>query len=467
MCLIRLSRNAFVRFRNGFVYVENQANHVVMTFRDDIDIQLFERISRQPVRLAELIGSVSFPQEEVKDRIALYESRWFVVTGSDETALNTAEHDFSYASAKEVEQMFKDVPFPDTREEGLWLRSLQVELTSHCNEKCIHCYIPGQTKICGHNMPLDMACRIVDEFAEMGGLRIIFSGGELFLYKHIKEVLSYCRQKDLMIFLQSNMTLVDDAMLDFIKEQNVFNIQVSLYSTDEQVHDSITRLRGSWQKTRTCLEKLVSRDIPALISCPLMQQNYEDYRKMMDYAESIGVFCYVDYIMLAQNDFCTDNVCATRLTLEQTGHLLDEMLDNDPGYRRMIDSVSSREDLDTMLFAHRFTKCEILKNSMCVGAGGDVYPCPAWQAMNIGDLNSQTLEEIWATSEKAHQLRNLDRTKFVKCGSCGYHNYCDMCAVYNYNENNGDLYEPCRRFCEVARMMKNKVTERCRNKGLL
>ena len=138
MCLISLSRNAFVRFRNGFVYVENQANHVVMTFRDDIDIQLFGRISRLPVRLSELIGSVSFPQEEVKDRIALYESRWFVVTGSDETALNAAEHDFSYVSAKEVEQMFKDVPFPDTKEEGLWLRSLQVELTSHCNEKCIH-----------------------------------------------------------------------------------------------------------------------------------------------------------------------------------------------------------------------------------------------------------------------------------------------------------------------------------------
>jgi hypothetical protein len=114
--------------------VENQANHVVMTFRDDIDIQLFGRISRQPVRLAELMESVSFRQEEVKDRIALYESRWFVVTGSDETAMNAAEHDVSYASAKEVEQMFREVPFPDTREEGLWLRSLQVELTSHCNE---------------------------------------------------------------------------------------------------------------------------------------------------------------------------------------------------------------------------------------------------------------------------------------------------------------------------------------------
>lgn len=467
MCLIRLSRNAFVRFRDGFTYVENQVNHVVMTFREDMDVLLFSRLSRNPVAVSQLSDGLPYGHDEVMERIGFYEAHWLVVTGDDTVALDAAEHDFSYASAEEVENMFRDVPFPDMSEDRPWLRSLQVELTSHCNEKCIHCYIPGQTKICGCSMPLDMALRIVDEFAGMGGLRIIFSGGELFLYKYIREVLQYCRQKDLMIFLQSNLTLVDDDMLRFIRDLNVFNVQVSLYSTDEQTHDSITRLKGSWRKTRTCLEKMVANDIPALISCPLMQQNHEDYRKMTEYAESIGVFCYVDYIMLAQNDFCTDNLCAARLTLEQTGRLLDEMLDTDPGYRSMIDSVRSREDLDSMLFAHRFTKCRILNNSMCVGAGGDVYPCPAWQGMNIGDLNGQTLKEIWTSSGKVEELRHLDRSRFVKCVACDYHNYCDMCAVYNYNENNGDLYEPCRRFCEVARMMKKKVTERCMNKGVL
>ena len=369
--LIRQSKNAFIRIWKSTAYVENQVNHVNRIFRDD-EKEFIAHISRYAQNIETLLHTLSsknitIDREKVDKFIQKLTDLWFVVTGDSEKELEDKDVLFSYSEINIVENKFKGMENTMGMDvidgEQPWLRSLQLEITSHCNERCIHCYIPTENKIHGESMPIKRIKNIIDEFVSMGGLRIILSGGELFIHKDVVDILNYCRQKDLMIFLQSNLTLIDDSLIRLIKKINVFNMQVSLYSIDPQVHDMITQVKGSWKKTKKNLEALIRNNIPALISCPILKQNYTGYKDMMEYAKSLNLFCYVDYVLLAQNDFCTNNLC-TRMTLEQTSKLLDDILDVDPKYYNKIKALTSEEDLNNVEFAQRFNKCSILKNNI-------------------------------------------------------------------------------------------------------
>ena len=102
--------------------------------------------------------------------------------------------------------------------------------------------------------------------------------------------------------------------------------------------------------------------------------------------------------------------------------------------------------------------CSILSASLCIDSDGTVYPCPGWNDLKLGNMESDTLSGIWQ-SEAADNLRGVSMDGFAKCRGCDLHNFCDMCAVYNYNEN-GDLYNICPRFCEMAGMLKECVIEK-------
>ncbi|NDV57281.1 radical SAM/SPASM domain-containing protein [Bacteroides sp. 519] len=463
--LIRQNTHAFIRFWNSMAYIESQVNHVSRIYSGK-EKDFILSLSRQPQDLDDIINNlaakhVHFDLEDLNAFIKELERLWLIVSGESEDELRNKEKSFSYAELDAVRNAFAaDQQIVEiSTKEAPWLRSLQLEVTSLCNEKCIHCYIPSETKDYGSMMPVEQVKSVIDQFAELSGLRIILSGGEVLIHKHVIEILEYCREKDLMIFILSNLTLMNDETLKIIKNLNVFNIQVSLYSMDESVHDNITKVKGSWKKTKRNLETLVANDIRVTISCPILKQNYKGYKELFEYAQSLNIFCYVDYVLLAQSDLCTNNLC-TRMTMEQTEELLDAILDNDPKYHQKINAITSETDLDTMPFGQRFNSCEVLRSTICMTVDGNIYPCPGWQGMVVGNIYEQSLKYIWFESPRVIELRNVDKNSFKKCKKCGLKNYCDMCLVYNFNENNGDIYEVSTRFCDNAKSLKTKIKQR-------
>ena len=457
---IRQSINAYIRKWGNLVYIENQVNHVSRSYKG-WQGDFISRLGRQSQELAKLKCEEDWIVDEVEEFIEELKRLWFIVVGDSEEELDNNEHHFSYLDKDSIEQLFSNdyqsvqIDSPDNP----WLKSIQIEITFLCNERCLHCYIPGENKVHGRMMSTENAIKLIDQFAEMQGLRITFSGGEPFLHKDIFKILQHSRKRDLMIFIQSNISTISNEDIQALRELNIFNIQVSLYSTEEIVHDQITGIKGSWKRTKDNLEKMVANHIPVMISSPMMKQNYHGYVELHHYARTLGVFCYVDYVLLAQHNFCTNNL-ETRLSLEETENLIEKILDNDDSLKSKIASLNSMEDLDTTPFAQRFLKCAILRNSMCIAVDGSVYPCPAWQGMVVDDAFNRPLSLIWSNNEKVTALRNLDKTKFLKCQQCSLKNYCDMCPVYNYNENKGDIFHVCDRFCQTASLLRKKITQR-------
>jgi MoaA/NifB/PqqE/SkfB family radical SAM enzyme len=98
-----------------------------------------------------------------------------------------------------------------------------------------------------------------------------------------------------------------------------------------KIHDMITTVKGSFEKTKNAIEKLYAADIPVQISCPVMKANKDGYDEVMKYAQSLRMKSNTDYIMMAQANLDTENL-ANRLDLVETEKVIRDIIDCDLDY---------------------------------------------------------------------------------------------------------------------------------------
>jgi radical SAM protein with 4Fe4S-binding SPASM domain len=294
-------------------------------------------------------------------------------------------------------------------------------------------------------------------------LDLTLSGGEPMMHKNICDFIRSAKKHDFSVSILSNLTFLNDEIIAELKNNQLASIQTSLYSMDHLIHDSITKLEGSFHKTYNNILKLIENDIPLQISCPTMKQNKDSYTDVMKWAHEHKCRATTDYLLMARYDRTKDNL-VNRLSLSEIETVINTILDNDENYQ---DDILS-EDLDSFNKKDRSNDivCGVCISTICMAANGNIYPCPGWQDYTIGNLKDTSLKEIWEKSSRIKYLRSLRIKNFPKCNTCSDINFCALCMVRNANENpNGDLFEVSDHFCKVAALNK-KIVMNWRNKRL-
>ncbi|MCQ2265008.1 MAG: PqqD family peptide modification chaperone [Bacteroidales bacterium] len=480
--LVRQTKNTFIRFIDEMGYITNQMTRHDRTY-NETGADFLKEINRQPQNVDDIVARLrkvyndSVSTEELRadfvEFIQDLADHLFLVVGETPEELDVKDLDFSYSmenpktlvddftqdTKQVVNECTQDFMLEATQRKPR-LNGLQFELTSRCNERCIHCYIPNPKKNNGGDMPIEKVKSLIDEFAEMGGLHVTLSGGEVFLHKDIIPIIKYCREKDMQISILSNLIALKDEQIPFIKEANVSLVQTSLYSMDPAIHDLITTVKGSQVKTKEAIEKLVAADIPVQISCPIMKANCKGYADVLQYAQSLRCKAQTDYIMMAQSDLDTSNL-ANRISLEETETVLRDIMKWDKDYKE--NTLTQPPIVENFNFdVERFAKqplCGAGINDCCITENGDVYPCAGWQAMVCGNVYKQSLKEIWENSPQFKQVRAVTQGDFPECLKCEARNFCAMCLVRNYNESGGDMFKINKHFCNVAFLNKKVVEE--------
>ena len=486
--LIRQSKNTFIRTTKKYGYITNQLTRMDRCYNES-GADWLREITREARDLNEIIDSLLQLYEDVTREELIHDftefveslaANKFVVIGNTIDELDAKDHDFTYSidnpktlikdytqqTKEDISKNTQDVFF-NAIKETTTIVNLQFELSSRCNERCIHCYIPNEKKNHGEDMPSLKVKQLVDEYVEMGGIHVTFSGGEAFLHKELIDLVRYCRERDLKVSILSNLIAVTDKQIEEIKDLNISLIQVSLYSMDPEKHDYITTIKGSLNRTKRVIEKLVAADIPVQISCPIMKANQDGYELVLEYAKSLKIKAEFDYIMMAQSDLNTQNL-ANRLSLEETEKLLRTIIEKDTDYREITLQqlpVSDRIKFDLENYLKE-PVCGVGYDNCCIAANGDVYPCSGWGGYILGNVYKQSLREIWLDSKKAKELRSITKASFPQCVKCEARNYCSACLVRNYNESGGDMFKTNQHFCDVAFLTK-RLVEEYKQKGLL
>lgn len=330
-----------------------------------------------------------------------------------------------------------------------FLRSIHIEIADTCNECCIHCYIPNKCK----NNVIDSSLffRIIEEGRKLNIIHVTLSGGEPLLHKNILGFLKRCRKLELSVNVLSNLTLLTDDIISEMKKNLLLSVQTSLYSMDASVHDSITKLNGSFEKTKAGILRLCDGGIPVQISCPIIKQNKDSYIDVLHWGWAHNIAVVTEPVIFAAHDHSGSNL-KNRLSIEEVDDVLTVQMQE--GYTESIRKTAK----DKEKLTENDPICSVCRYSFCVTASGKVFPCAGWQNNIIGDLNYQTVQEVWENSEKIKELRQIKRSRFPKCVNCKDRGYCTVCMMWNSNENSdGDPFRISPYRCKVAAITHCKI----------
>jgi MoaA/NifB/PqqE/SkfB family radical SAM enzyme len=131
---------------------------------------------------------------------------------------------------------------------------VKIKLLWQCNLSCSFCNLPENCTA----MDLTFALNLVDQLASMGCGKINFSGGEVFLYDGIFELLDHAVRKSIKVNITSNGTMLDKEKIKRLRDIGINTITISLDAADANLHDKIRGVNGTWKravKTLVLLQK--------------------------------------------------------------------------------------------------------------------------------------------------------------------------------------------------------------------
>ena len=169
--------------------------------------------------------------------------------------------------------------------------SVQLDVTYRCNERCVHCYLD-------HNDYGEMTTAeikdLLDQLAAAGVFFLVFSGGEVFLRRDFFELLEHARSLLFSVKVKTNAIMIGEKEADRLAELGLHGVQVSVYSHRPEVHDRITKVPGSLERTLAGARLLRERGVNVIFANVLMGPNAADYPAVRSLALEIGAEYTVD-----------------------------------------------------------------------------------------------------------------------------------------------------------------------------
>src|SRR5205807_4009448 len=124
--------------------------------------------------------------------------------------------------------------------------AVHMDVTYRCNERCVHCYLDHDDH---GEMTTSEIKGVLDQLAEAGTFFLTLSGGEILMRMDFFEILEHARNLLLDVRLKTNGVMIGSEEARRIRDLGVEQIQLSIYSHREQVHDAITKLPGSLKRS--------------------------------------------------------------------------------------------------------------------------------------------------------------------------------------------------------------------------
>lgn len=329
--------------------------------------------------------------------------------------------------------------------------SVHFDLTYRCNERCIHCYLDHDDH---GEMSTGEVLEVLDQLAGAGTLFLTFSGGEIFLRKDLMEILERSRQRGFDLSLKTNALLINAQRAQQLRALGVRRVQVSVYSADPAVHDAITKVRGSLQRSLTAIRFLKTQGLMVKIACPLMKQNLNSYGNVLKLAEELGVPYVIDMTITPKIDGDMSPVA-----LRTSGSELLPILQSrgcsekkQNARQPQSDSAFLRSATSSGIESSAFDDrpCSAGHNSCYISPYGDVFPC-VQMPLPSGNLRQQSFLDIWRQSAGLKRVRALRESQLKVCSTCEIRRFCERCPGLAMMEG-GDLTGPYERACELAEL---------------
>lgn len=172
--------------------------------------------------------------------------------------------------------------------------SYDLKVGYSCNNRCKHCVIAGNKvhKIeCNESIDLSFEeiKSLIEENCRDNVNRIVLTGGEVTIRKDFAQIIEICKQKGLIVSIQTNgRQFKDPKLVDVLLDLPDVSLAVALHSSCEQIHDTITDVKGSFYETCSGIKNLSRKGISVCVKVVISQYNQYDLANLTQLAYELG-----------------------------------------------------------------------------------------------------------------------------------------------------------------------------------
>jgi radical SAM protein with 4Fe4S-binding SPASM domain len=290
------------------------------------------------------------------------------------------------------------------------LLEVLVEITHRCNLPCKHCYLPDHGD--HGELTLEELCGLFDALAEAGAVFLTLTGGEVCTRKDFLQIVDAAVERGFAFKVLTNATMITDEIAAHLADRGVLEVSVSVYGPTAEVHDTVTDLPGSFERTMAGIERLRAHGIYVVLKTPLLIDNGRVAHDMHRMAQMMNMPCNFDMIITPKN-----NGDMSPLELQMQKPAMIELMKDGP----------LAEVLNPPHTGHGPEPCHAGRSYCSISPVGDVLPC-LMMPVSIGNIRQRPFAEIWTGSEFLEEVRAVTFESMSTCRSCDVKTACTRCT---------------------------------------
>ncbi len=314
--------------------------------------------------------------------------------------------------------------------------SMSVEVTSRCNLRCVHCYLPTYSD---RGLSLARLRRLATEAAEAGVVFVSLTGGEPFMRPGVMDVVELFAS-NFAVDIKTNGLRIDGGAIARLACLPLMDVQISVYDVQEG-RSAVTRTPYPFRKVAEVAGALAAGGVPVTLSVLVTKHNIDHLAEIHRILSAIaGCTTFYSPYITPRRTGAGAEVQGRLSSREMRERLLPFLRDIDavPQLRR----YRCTESADTVCYTGR--------DQVAVLADGTVLPCLDMN-VSLGNVQREPLAAV--LGRRRERLSGFAMSQVSKCLRCSERDYCDSCPGIALAES-GDWRIPVQHKCDVTQLYR-------------
>lgn len=333
---------------------------------------------------------------------------------------------------------FIDYLFQRSTPEGIPL-SGTFELTSRCNLDCSMCYIhkrANDMEALKRELSKEEWISLGEKARENGMLLLLLTGGEPLLRTDFKEIYLALKKMGFLLMINTNGTLLDEEMADFLAAYPPVKVNVTLYGSSPETYERLCGSRVAYKRAYRAVSLLMERKLPVKINFSVSPVNSRDLEDVFSFVSENDLRIQVAPYMFPPVRAC--ELCEStneRITAEEAAEIMFRYDEFRMGREMMVrrgEAILSGKSIDEIEEITGDTPSECIRcragsTTFWVTYDGQMRPCGMMQVPTVKD----DFRPAWETIKREREKIMLP----AQCTACPIKEACIFCPAACYAEN--------------------------------
>jgi SynChlorMet cassette radical SAM/SPASM protein ScmE len=325
------------------------------------------------------------------------------------------------------------------------IKRATIALTGRCDLKCKYCFYSDEMTALS-DLPTDRWLALFKELGRMKVMDVMLTGGEVFTRRDFFELVDGIIANRMRYSILSNGTLITEKVLEKFNEGKrrlrLNYIQISIDGSSAEINDKSRP--NSFARALRGLRLLKQADFPVTVRTTINHHNLHDLENIARLLlEDIGLQAFTTNEAMPMGAGCDNqgDIALSSREKAEAMEIISQLLERYPGrlsatagpqaktkmYADMEHARRTGEMADSWRMGY-LTACGCIFSNLDILHDGTIVPCHMLYGLTLGNITTDSLEEIWRMHPILEAMRNrraIPMQQVPGCEQCAWTSYCN------------------------------------------